>query len=142
MYTACPDVLHKNQASLYMIFFLYSRKVQYLRFVSFHVKHEKHVLYKKILYNRQKINNDYILYVRVKTIAKIRSKNNKIVRGYFLPLYGFFAILFLWLYFKNIIFEIIARYIYRYTFRYLSKIPLIFIFYIFEFKLVPCIRMN
>ena len=78
-----------------MIFFLYIRKVQYLRFVSFHVKHEKHVLYKKILYNRQKINNDYILYVRVKTIAKIRSKNNKIVRGYFLPLYGFFAILFL-----------------------------------------------
>ena len=36
----------------------------------------------------------------------------------------------------------IDRYIHKYTFRYLSKIPLFFILIIFEFKLVPCVRMN
>ena len=36
----------------------------------------------------------------------------------------------------------IARYIHKYTFRYLSKIPLFFILIIFEFKLFPCVRMN
>ena len=53
-----------------MIFFLYFRKVQYLTFVCFYDKHEKHVLYKNVLYNRQKNNNDYIYTYVQKTIAE------------------------------------------------------------------------
>ena len=108
----------------------------------FHDKHEKHALYKNILYNRQKINNDYILYVRVKTIAKIRSKNNKSYVDHFFLCMDFSLFYFYDRILKAIIFEMIARYIYKYTFRYLSKIALIFILNIFEFKLVPCIRMR
>ena len=66
-YTACPDVLHKNLELEYMIFFLYTSGVQYLILTRFHVKHEKHDLYKKnMIYIRKTIKkNNNILYVRV-----------------------------------------------------------------------------
>ena len=64
------------------VFFWYSCKVQYLRFVCFHVKHKKHALYKKIFYIRKKTNIDYILYVCVTYYKRSQKSNKKTITSY------------------------------------------------------------